>query len=351
MTTHGSHRLLHSCRAPRQERSSHAETTVRAIVLAFSLLAAWLLLALPAVAQPRDPVRAREHLTQGYELKTRGQYSEALSHLLESVRLDPQLKTILNVADCEEQLLKFTAARRHWLLARDNASLQGNAEFLREAELRLAALERRMPQLTISFASAPPSRTRVTLDGDVVGDVSLGAPLPADPGKHVVVVQAPGHADQTFEIVLAEQERHLLQVAPGPGQGAAGTVPGSSADRTLAHDRRRKAQRIVAASVAGVGVVALGIATASFLHATSKHDEALQHCEKTCSEQAHDLQSDARASARIGNVSAVVAGVLIASGATLWLTTPKPRSPVAAGVRVSPLIGTGLGGLAASGAF
>src|SRR5450631_4276414 len=82
------------------------------------------LLALAPVAsaeEPLDAAAAREHLTQGYKLKQQGQLKEALPHLVESLRLDPKLKTTINLADCEEKLAMLVEAQSHWLMARDAA--------------------------------------------------------------------------------------------------------------------------------------------------------------------------------------------------------------------------------------
>ena len=311
----------------------------RSACLLFSLLALLLPPAL-AHAQAQDPARAREHLRQGYELKTQGRYAEALNHLLESLRLDSQLKTILNVADCEEHLLRFTDARQHWLLARDNARLQGNEDFRREAELRLQALERRMPQLVVTFDAPPPADTRVDLDGAVLGQTSWGAPLPVNPGRHVVSVQVSGHAARAFEITLREGERLSLQLAPGPALDAADSA-----------DSRRRVQHFAAVGAAGLGLVALGVATVSWLDASSTHEDALGHCVPRCSDRARSLQSEAKSAARLGNVSAAVGGVLIGSGLALWLTAPSAPSSKTATLRLVPALGPRFGGVAAQGAF
>jgi tetratricopeptide (TPR) repeat protein len=58
------------------------------------LLMVLAILASPALARAADPAAARAQLETGYGLKEEGKYQEALPHLLESLRLDPQLKTL-----------------------------------------------------------------------------------------------------------------------------------------------------------------------------------------------------------------------------------------------------------------
>src|SRR5262245_36170300 len=74
-----------------------------------------------AGAQDRDPAAARELLKQGYELKVQKQWQAAAIRLAESNRLDPQSKTLINLAECEEALLHLVDAQRHLVEARDLA--------------------------------------------------------------------------------------------------------------------------------------------------------------------------------------------------------------------------------------
>src|SRR5438132_10530989 len=105
-----------------------------------SLLFVACTLALPATrsahAERMDPAAARELLKQGYALKQQKKYAEALERLLESLRLDSQIKTLINIADCEEKLGHLVLAQKHWILARDQASLQGAEPLKGEAEKR-----------------------------------------------------------------------------------------------------------------------------------------------------------------------------------------------------------------------
>src|SRR5204863_74413 len=80
---------------------------------------------------------APEDLTQGYKLKEPGNLREALPHLVESLRLDPKLKTTINLADCEEKLGMLVEAQSHWLMGRDRAAREGDERVKQEAEQRL----------------------------------------------------------------------------------------------------------------------------------------------------------------------------------------------------------------------
>src|SRR5262249_32162358 len=81
-----------------------------------------------AFGQALDPGAARAQLREGYTLKGQGKCNEAIPHFLESIRLDRQPKTLLNLADCEEKVGKYIAAQTHIVEARDLARTQGAAQ-------------------------------------------------------------------------------------------------------------------------------------------------------------------------------------------------------------------------------
>src|SRR5579859_4130777 len=89
-------------------------------VLAPAVVVASLLLA--GVACAGDPAAAREQLKQGYALKEAGRYEEAIPHLLESERLDPQPKTLINLAECQGKTGLLVEAEENLVAARDMAT-------------------------------------------------------------------------------------------------------------------------------------------------------------------------------------------------------------------------------------
>src|SRR6266542_2778092 len=181
----------------------------------FSLLGPIFLALSPmvAAAQPADPAAARAQLQEGYRLKQAGHCDEAIPHLEESVRLDPQPKNLLNLAECEEKLGKLANAQAHLVQARDLAGAANLQAYRDLAVQRLQGLERRMPKLAVKLALDAPLHSGVTRDGAELGQVSLGMPLPIDPGKHTVVARGGGF-ERTYNIVLVEGETKELEVTP-----------------------------------------------------------------------------------------------------------------------------------------
>lgn len=329
-----------------------------------SLLLASSLTARLAHADPIDQAGARELLKQGYQLKQQRKYAEALERLLESLRLDSQVKTLINIADCEEQLGHLVLAQKHWILARDQAQLQGAEPARSEAERRLSALEQRMPRLTIKLTEPSGLMAEVRRDGVLLGRVALGIPLPVDAGPHEVRVNAPGRAEQRYSVEAVDGETKLLEVTVGPDNGG-GPTPVAVAARPLAagapsppavaparevaapspersresgvslsasqpgHDGLWSVQRVASLSVAGLGVVAFGAAGYSWWRANAQHDEAQGACAPQCSDAARGMQGSAQDNARRSTIFAIAGGVLLGGGAALWLTAPSAPRRVA----------------------
>jgi tetratricopeptide (TPR) repeat protein len=341
-----------------------------------------------AHGEPIDPASARELLKQGYALKQQKRYGEALDRLLESLRLDSQIKTLINIADCEEQLGQLALAQKHWILARDQAQLQGAEPAKDEAEKRLAALEARMPRLTIKLSETAKAVAEVRRDGVLLGRVALNTSLPVDTGTHEIRVSSPGRIDQTYKVDLSEGQTQVVEVTVGaaspdaapaavarastmataavtsPSRAAhessvtpsspssappngAGSMPASHQPIPEQHSYW-SARRIASVGVAGLGVVAFGAAGSSWWRANAQHQEAQSACVPRCTEDARRLQSDARANAHLSTAFAITGGVLLASGAALWFTAPTERQPALA---IYPVAGNRSGGLLAQGSF
>lgn len=187
----------------------------------------------PSVARAADPAAAREQLKMGYELAQDGKCDKAIPHLLESLRLDPRAITLINLASCEEKIGRWSAALGHWADARGRAQAESASLIEEEATKRQRDLEKKIPRLTVVLGSGAPKGTEISRDGVVLGAVSLGVALPVDPGAHTVVARAPGHADGSKTVALAEGESAKVEVAPGAA------VPGGAATARVDADQTR----------------------------------------------------------------------------------------------------------------
>jgi hypothetical protein len=320
-----------------------------------SLLIALVILLGSGIAAAADPAAARAQLEIGYALKEQGHFDEALPHLLESLRLDPQLKTLTNLADCEEHLGKLVDAQQHWIQARDRAAVEQNDRLKESVEAKLTALESRMPRLTIKLAPGAPSATEIVRDGTILGAISVGTPLPTNTGAHVIVARGPGLAERSFTVTLHEGEQQELVVQPGDPLPAAAAGPSTEPKSEVASGASWSNMKTGSVVAGGVAVVGLGLGIGFGLSTGSHWSTAQKECGTGCSASsaARSERSTALTDATVADVSFVVAGVALAAGVVLWLKAPRhpEASPPAPAVGVVPLATRGGSGVAVLATF
>jgi tetratricopeptide (TPR) repeat protein len=124
-----------------------------------------------AFGQERDPAASETLFKEGRRLMKSRDFASACPKLEESLRLDPAAGTLINLAECEEQLGRTASAWQHWRAAAD--SLPAGDKRRGVALNRASALEKALPRLTITLAPGTPSDTRVKRDGTFLGAPSL----------------------------------------------------------------------------------------------------------------------------------------------------------------------------------
>lgn len=287
------------------------------------VVSAALTLASLAHAQPRDPAAARELAKQAYELKQNKSWEAARQKFEESLRLDPQPKHLINLADCEAELGRLVDAQRHLVEARDTT--KDDAELNGIALGRLAVVEQKMPRLTVHLVADAPKNTTVLRDGVILQGPSLDVALPTDPGRHVVVVRAPGRADQSAEILLAESESKRMDVGPGAPLPAVAASPNVVPPEKPSERTSLRTMGVVAS---GIGVIGLGIATVFALTAHEKRDATT--CDKNIcpnEEEAEKLRA-AKTNADLATVFFIAGGVVAAGGGVMFLLAPSSSTKV-----------------------
>ena len=286
-----------------------------------ALSLAMVLASFPALAA--DPAAARDHLKKGYELAQENKCDEAIPHLAESLRLDPKAITLINLAQCEEKVGKLSDALGHWVDARARAQSENNADIQIEAEKRAKALEARLPHLTIVLAKNAPPGTEVSRDGVVLGSISLGQSASVSPGKHEIVVKAPGRKDARTEISLAEAETKTVNVDVGEVDPNATT----KSPPTTAETKDGNASGTSPLVYVGFGtaIVGLTVGTITGLVALGAASKAKDNCPNTaCPTQ--DKLDDVESGRTMGTVSTIgfaVMGAGIAVGVVGLLTSNK----------------------------
>jgi len=318
-------------------------------MLARALVAAALVLLLPAAASAQvtatASAQAAELFEEGRALVVKQDYRSACPKFVDSVKLEPKVGTLLNLADCEEHLGQIVAARGHW---QDAASLARsvNDERGAVAQQRFAALDPRVAKLRVTLAS-PASGLRVTRDGVELGAGSLGSALPVDPGAHTIVVSGGGFADRSYPLTLADGETREIAVEPGAPLVLAGPLEAShswSGRKTLA---------VVAAGAGAAGVVVgsiFGLLTVSENNASNSSGGCVAGKPMCTLPAGVDDRSSAYRNGNISTAAFVVGGVGLAAGAVLWFTAPHSSS-MASRAPYRPAIAVGPGSLIVRGQF
>lgn len=191
----------------------------RALTAAAVLLAVLARAPVASAVSAESRAAARQHLHQAQESKKQGKLAESCHHLEEVERLDPKLPTLMELAECTERLGKLLEAQALWSLARDRAKHDEKPQSRARAESRLASAQKRVAHLTLQLAPVP-AGAQVVCDDVVLESASLAAPLPLNPGAHVVLVKLAGHDDAKYSVKLAEGDNQTLPITAGPA-----TVP------------------------------------------------------------------------------------------------------------------------------
>jgi hypothetical protein len=295
-------------------------------------------------ASPDARAAARQHYNQADKLKKQGQLAEACKHLEEVERLDPKLPTLIELAECTEQVGNVVAAQTWWALARDRAKRDEKPQSRARAESRLAAVQKRVAQLTLKLPPNAPPGVQVLSDGSALEPASLAAAVPMNPGDHVIVVKLAGHDDAKFNVKLADGDNQSLAIAPGPtttagapavaplptpglapapAAAAAPAAPPAAAVKVAAPKAGWWSTEHTAGVILGaVGVAALGGGTALCLAANGA--------------EGGGASGDSRWA--LGGISLATGGVMLVSGLLLLASSSAEEAPPHAGVRFQPTL-------------
>jgi hypothetical protein len=343
------------------------ETRRRRLGAALGVLAAVWCAAAPAAAQDETKAAATAAFDQAEQLKAAGKLADACLKYGESERLDPQLGTLLHLADCLEQNGQTASA---WAAFREAQEVAEKRNDARQAlaEDRVAKLSPHLSKLQINPPkSVDPSTLHVERDHVVVGSALWGAPVPTDPGTHTITVSAPGHHLWTgTAIVRSDGSTSTVDVpdldveVPSSPESSAtpksGVALASSTTAPPGTDNGGSSsmptQTVLGISAIGAGVVGLVIGAVFEAQRSSKLSsrDAIcpsgNDCVPSSQAQIDTLTSQARSASTAGTVGLVAGGVLAAGGVVLILTTPHHSSTQ---VSLAPMLSPRFQGLMLSG--
>lgn len=293
-----------------------------------------LLFCLGAVAPARaqDAAAAEALFRSAREAAEQGDWVTACDRFEESKRLEPAPGTVLNLARCRENLGQIASAWKSYTEAAQRLPAQDERhEF---AKKKSVELEARVPYLTLN-APETDADVVVTIDGTRLSSASFGVPLPFDPGKIEVVVQAPAHDNNVTRLVLEEGEEVTHQLELGPRTSASreqGAAGGVADEQSFVGEKKKSALPFfILGGVGAAMAIGGGIWAAVELQTVKDEENCLNG---RCS----DVGADAAARGRIA-VYLLGAGSALAVGGFGIGAYLKSKKEVQ--VSVSPLPGGG----------
>jgi hypothetical protein len=285
-----------------------------------------------AGAQPTETDRslAQSLFEQAKLLMEGANYDEACPKLEESQRLDPGGGTLLNLALCHERQGKVATAWAEFKEALSAAKRDGREDRIAAAEEHIAALEPKLPWLTVAVIE-PAEGQEVTLDGVVIGGAAWGSPVSIDPGSHQVTASAPGRISWDDRIAIGAGERLTLTVPKLTPAPVAPVAPVASLAAPSVRTQTAPSKQDDATSgssavgwvVGGAGVALVGVGTFFGIQTLSKKKRSDELCptDSTCTEEGARLNEEAQTSAWIANI-AIGAGIVgIGAGTYLILSS------------------------------
>ena len=323
---------------------------VAAVVVGVALAA----LARPSAAQGTAAV-ARAQSFQRFEevdrLMREGRYERACDKLAESHRLDPQLGSLLYMAECYEKIGRLASAWGAYREGEEIALRRGDERAAMAGE-RARALEPRLNRMVFELpAGEHPAGYEITREGLPVSKALWDTAMPVDSGRHRVEVRAPGYEPFTTDVEVEGQAQRVVVRIPvlEPAALARPTQPGGvppSGD----------SQRIAAIAVGGLGLLGLGVSGFFGLSAQGSFSDSGLRCNErhVCDERGVALRQDADEAAIVANISAAIGAAALLSAALLWFTAAdaeeaQSAAGTSAQLALEPRIdGVGLG---VSGAF
>lgn len=231
---------------------------VRVLLMAL-VLAGGVCHSAPSFAQTSDELsEARAAFQRGIELEQAKNWAGALKQFRQvgQVKMTPQVR--YHIALCEENLGKLVAALGGYELALADAETVGDGvSFKQEVEASVNDLRARIPKVVIQ-RGAGAEAAAIELDGVALGESSVGVEVPLDPGPHALVATAPGHANYSETLEVAEEETRTVTIAlePLPAE-APQDASGGTPDDTGVEDDGGKKYSFYPYVLMGVGGAAL----------------------------------------------------------------------------------------------
>ncbi|MBP9204533.1 MAG: hypothetical protein KBG28_11240 [Kofleriaceae bacterium] len=303
----------------------------------------------PTPAPSPEQQESERLFLEGRALLEAGDAAGACAKFEDSRRKNPRaVGTLLNLGLCNERAGKVATALVMYQQAFDHASAAGLPGQTQAARDKIAELTPLVPSLTFTWQGTPLPGTRLLVD-DTVVEVGRTAPYLVDPGKHAIVVTAPGRLP--FE----------REVDAGAGQASAIEIPQLEEPKTrtvVQVERVSQTRSTVGKILTGSGAALLVGSGVLAYTAKSLYDQqfegatpacvARDGAANLCTPDGKSAIDRSRTRANIATITGAVGLAAVATGVVLWWTAPKERSNRTA---LAAWVGSDGAGVTLSGGF
>jgi hypothetical protein len=295
--------------------------------------------------------RARERYREGVALEASGDYPRALEAFKDVALVKSNANVRFHIALCQEKSGDWVQAAGSYRLALAEATRDNVKEMDKAVKAALAALEPKIPQITVRRGEGA-AVAEIALDGRPLGNASIGAAFPLNPGPHHLKATAPDREPLSLEFTLAEAEKKTLQVTlkakPTPDPVPRAVAPDRPRPAPIVVKRGPSPVRTAGFVVGGMGLASLA-ASGVFFGLRAK---AIGDLDAICGTDRQSCPASAKATRDSGATYATVstatfiAGLgALGLGTILVIAAPRAKASPAAAVAVTP------GGVMVDGRF
>ncbi len=311
-------------------------------------------------AAQNDVAAAAALYQEGKKLAKAGQFEAACPKFEASYQLDEQLGTLMNLADCFDNLHKVATAWARWSDALEWAKRVDAKDRVKFIEGRLKETEAKLPKVTIRVTNPVPALS-IHRGEVVVEEPMWGVALPVDPGPlEVTVVRGDKVLERraveaklaevtVVDLDLAAIERRHGVVGPPPAPPV--PPPPSPEPASEPYDPTHRNVGLIVGAVGLTGVlVAAGLEIAALVK-KGQAEEPDACVNKFCSPEGLADAETAATFAEVGQWVGIASLAVLAVGVTVFLTAPAEDDDADATARISPWVGPDGAGVSVGGSF
>ncbi len=301
------------------------------VVVRTGVIAAIVLYAARASAQPAPDPKAAELFERGRDELKRGETEAACGSFAESFAIEPADGTELNLADCQERLGHLADA---WRLFEQTATLsagKGNDVRAAAARERATKLLPRIGQVVVELADPAQPGLALVIAGEPV-PVSGQIQRKVDPGAIAIRATASGRTPFERTVTIAPDGTATLEIPALVDDGVAPTAPVTPQPPKVvtATSTHRKRSRVrIGELVGGVGVA--GLVASGVVGLVARSNYRAQFSNGSCVTQGSAIdctpigKERANRAVSLGDTATVIGGVGLAAaiaGGVVWFTAP-----------------------------